>query len=66
VFKKYSNQEIADGILRQSPKVYRYLDSKFRERVIKYVGHNSGSSEDGEELFLYVVHEIFVNIKHGK
>jgi len=64
--KEYTSQEIIAGLMIGDRKIYRYLDKKYRKPIIKYVCDNSGSPEDGEELYQDVIFEAFLNVEQGK
>jgi len=64
--KKYTTEETIKGLMSGSPTVYKYLDAIFRKKVIQHVCSNSGSREDGEELYQDVIFEIYLNIEQGK
>lgn len=64
--KKYTAQAIMEGILNRDLKIYKYLDSNFRWKTINYVRKNSGTKEDGEELYNDVLCNIYLNIECGK
>ncbi len=64
--KNYTNQQIAKGIIACDDKIYLYLVECFLKKVITHVCRNSGSREDGEELFDDVVLSIFEKIQDGK
>ncbi len=64
--KKYSDQEIIKGILNTEPPIYQFLDAMFYQKVINHVCRNSGSKEDGEELYQDVILEIYLCIEQGK
>ena len=48
-----------NGLLSGDPDIYKYLDQSFRKNVIRHVCSNSGSIQDGEELYQDVVFEIY-------
>lgn len=62
----YSKKEIIEGIINTNRDIYQYLDTEYRERVIRYVTNNSGTREDGEELYQDIIFEIYLNIKRGR
>lgn len=62
----YNDEDIIKGIITLDPKIYEYLDEKYREEVIQHVCRNSGSTEDGEEHYQDVIFEIYLNIDEGK
>lgn len=47
-------------------KIYKYLDANFRWKTINHVRKNSGTKEDGEELYNDVLCNIYLNIERGK
>lgn len=62
----YSEKEIVKGIINHDKTTYIYLDTLFRESVIKHTLKNSGTQEDGEELYKDVIFEIYLNIKRNR
>ena len=64
--KKYTAHAIMEGILSKDLKIYKYLDANFRWKTINYVRKNSGTNEDGEELYNDVLCNIYLNIERGK
>jgi len=64
--KKYTAHTIMTGILNRDLKIYKYLDANFRWKTINYVRKNSGTKEDGEELYNDVLCSIYINIERGK
>ncbi len=64
--KKYTARAIMEGILNRDLKIYKYLDANFRWKTINYVRKNSGTKEDGEELYNDVLCNIYLNIERGK
>ncbi len=64
--KEYTSEEIVAGLMSGDAKIYKYLDSIYRTQVIKYVCINSGSREEGEELYQDVVFEVYVNVEQEK
>ncbi len=63
---EYSKTEIIRGIINEDGQIYKYLDAKYRRKLIKYVCDNSGIREDAEELYQDVITEIYRNIKRGR
>ncbi len=63
--KKYTARSIMEGVLNCDLKTYKYLDANFRWKTINYVRKNSGTKEDGEELYNDVLCSIYLNIKKG-
>jgi len=63
---KYNKKEIIKGIINFDKEIYKYLDTTYREKVAGHVLKNSGTREDGEELYQDVVFEIYLNIKRGR
>jgi len=63
---KYNDRDIIKGIITLDPKIYEYLDEKYREEVIQHVRRNSGSTEDGEEHYQDTIFEVYINIDEGK
>lgn len=61
--KEYTSSEIVKGLLSGDNKIYRYLDAVYRKQVIKHVRANSGSREDGEELYQDVVMEVIIKVE---
>jgi len=66
LFKKYTAEVIMEGILNRDLKIYKYLDANFRWKTINHVRKNSGTTEDGEELYNDVLCNIYLNIERGK
>jgi len=66
MFKKYTSKEIIAGLLPRDIKVYRYLDRVYCPKVIAYVRSNSGSLEEGEELYQDTIYRVYVNVEQGK
>jgi len=64
--KKYTSEEIIAGLLSNDIKIYRYVDTEYRSKVIRYVRQNSGSAEEGEELYQDAVYKIYVKAEQGK
>lgn len=64
--KEYTSAQIVAGLMSGDNKIYRYLDAKYRKQVIKHVSTNSGSREDGEELYQDVIFEAYLNVEQGK
>lgn len=64
--KEYTTEEIMQGLMSNNPAIYRYLDAVYRPKVTKYVRRNSGTHEDGEEVYQDVIYEIYLNIEQGK
>ena len=64
--KEYTSEQIMEGLLCGDNKIYRYLDKKYRKQVIKHVCTNSGSREDGEELYQDVIFEAYLNVEQKK
>jgi len=54
------NAEIINGIISLNSQVYEYLDARYYQKVIQHVKHNSGSKEDGEELYQDVIFELYL------
>ncbi len=63
---KYSKQEIIKGIISFDKELYKYLDTMYRKKVIGHVLRNSGTREDGEDLYQDVVFEIYLTIKRDR
>lgn len=63
---KYSKKEIVKGIINLDIELYKHLDGIYRKEVIKYILNNSGTREDGEELYNDVIFEIYLKIKRGR
>jgi len=63
---KYSKKEIINGIMNFNREIYKYLDATYREKVIQHVLKNSGTRQDGEELYQDIIFEIYLNIKRGR
>jgi len=63
---KYSKKEIIKGIITFNKEIYKYLDITYRKKAMRHVLKNSGTREDGEELYQDVVFEIYLNIKRGR
>jgi len=64
--KEYSSEEIVAGLMTGDFRIYKYLDSVYRRQVIKHVCANSGSHEEGEELYQDVIFEVYVNVEQDK
>jgi len=64
--KEFTSEEIVAGLMSFDPKIYKHLDSVYCKNVIKYVRSNSGTHEDGEELYQDVIFEVFLNVEQGK
>jgi len=64
--KDFTSEEIIVGLMSFDPKVYQHLDAVYRKNVIKHVYNNSGTNEDGEELYQDVVFEVYLNVEQGK
>lgn len=64
--KKYTSEEIIEGLLAHNIRIYHYIDAVYCPKVIQYVRQNSGSREEGEELYQDAVHKIYVRTERGK
>lgn len=64
--KKWTDQQIKEGILNCDLKVYKYLDKKFRAKTTMHVKANSGNGHDADELYNDVILQIYHNIENGK
>jgi len=64
--KKYTSEEIIEGLLTHDVKIYRYVDAEYRPKVIRHVRRNSGSAEEGEELYQDTVYKVYVNVEQDK
>jgi len=64
--KKYTSKEIIAGLLSHDLTIYRYIDAEYRPKVICHVRCNSGSVEEGEELYQDVFYKVYVNVEQGK
>ena len=63
---KYSKREIIHGIVHFDKELYKHLDTMYREKVVWHVTKNSGTREDGEELYNDAIFEIYLNIERGR
>jgi len=61
--KEYTSAQIVAGLMSGDKKIYQYLDAVYRKQVIKHVRANSGSLEDGEELYQDVVMEVIIKVE---
>jgi len=66
MFKKYTLEEIIAGLLSRDIKVYRYLEREYCPKVIAYVRKNSGTREEGQELYQDTVYKMYVSVERGK
>jgi len=64
--KEYTTEAIMEGLMAHKPSIYNYLDTVYGPKVIKHVLKNSGTREDGEELYQDVLIEIYLNMEQGK
>lgn len=64
--KEYTIEAIMEGLMSDNPIIYRHLDAVYRPKVIKYVRKNSGTHEDGEELYQDVIFDVYLNMEQGK
>lgn len=66
MFRQYSSEEIIKGLLSPDNKVYRYLDRVYCPKVIAYVRKNSGTHEDGEDLYRETIYKVYIMAEQGK
>lgn len=66
MFKKYTLKEIIAGLLSRDIKVYRYLEKEYCPKIITYVRKNSGTREEGQELYQDTVYKMYVSVERGK
>lgn len=64
--KKYTSEEIINGLLIHDIGVYHHIDAVYRPKVIRHVRRNSGSHEEGEELYQDTIHKVYVSVERGK
>lgn len=64
--KKYSEEEIVQGIKDNKREVYEYLYLKLTPVIYGDIRHNSGTKEDAEDHFQDVMLAAVANIKTGK
>jgi len=64
--RKPTNQEIAQGIINLNIKTFRYLDKNLKPKTIAHIKSNSGTKEDGEEIYNDVLRKIFYIIEGNK
>jgi len=64
--KKYTKEEIINGMLNKDINVYRFLDKVYKPKIISNVTKNSGSKEDGKDTYQETVCKVYFNIKEGK
>jgi len=64
--KKWTDQQIKEGISNCDLSVYKYLDKKFRSKTMAHVKANSGNEQDADELYNDVILQIHLNIENGK
>lgn len=63
---QYNKKEIIHGIINFDKELYKHLDTMYREKVVWHVIKNSGTREDGEELYNDTIFEIYLNIERGR
>jgi len=66
MFKKYRPEEIIAGLLSRDIKTYRYLEREFCPKIIAYVRKNSGTREEGQELYQDTIYKMYVSVEQGK
>lgn len=59
---KFKDIEIIEGLVTNDLQIYQYLDAVYREKVLRHVKLNSGTSEEGEEHYQDVIVEIYFKI----
>lgn len=64
--RKYTSEEIVAGLLAHDVEIYRYIDSTYRPKVIRHVRRNSGSREDGKDLYMHILYRVYAHVEHGK
>ena len=64
--KKYTSEEIVAGLLAHDIEIYRHVDAVYRPKVIRHVRRNSGSREDGKDLYMHTLYRVYAHIEHGK
>lgn len=63
---EFTDQQVVEGLKKEDPKVYKYLYISFGPKVIGYAMKNSGSRDDGEELFQTTLLKVWKNVTDGK
>jgi len=64
--RKYTSEEIVAGLLAHDIEIYRHVDAVYRPKVIRHVRRNSGSREDGKDLYMHILYRVYAHIEHGK
>jgi len=64
--KKYTDQEVVNGLLAYDSSIYSFLDKEYRHLVNSIVLNNSGTIEDAEEHYTDVLMLVLKNTKEGK
>lgn len=64
--RKYTSEEIVAGLLAHDFEIYRYIDSTYRPKVIRHVRRNSGSREDGKDLYQQTLYRVYSHVELGK
>jgi len=64
--KKYTSEEIVAGLLAHDIEIYRHVDAVYLPKVIRHVRRNSGSREDGKDLYMDILYRVYAHIEHGK
>jgi len=64
--RRYTSEEIVAGLLAHDIEIYRHVDATYRPKVIRHVRRNSGSREDGKDLYMHILYRVYAHIEHGK
>jgi len=64
--RRYTSEEIVAGLLAHNHEMYRYVDAIYRPKVIRHVRRNSGSRQDGEDLYQETISIVYVSLEQGR
>ncbi len=64
--KRYSEQELMDGIKKDVSDVYEYLYRKLTPIIYYEIKSNNGTTEDAEDHFQETIVVVAANVKSGK
>ena len=64
--RKYTSEEIVAGLLAHDIEIYRYIDATYRPKVVRHVRRNSGSREDGKDLYQQTLYRVYSHVELGK
>jgi len=58
-----SDKQILEGIKAKDTEALNYLYTEYKEKIIKYVINNSGSKEEGEDIFQDAVIKVYKEVQ---